>query len=105
QHALVAAGARKNAHRAAGAASMASLVAAESGVSRAEAAQQIKLAEHLERAPVLREQLSQPGMSSQKAQIVASAMERLPDGLGSAERQAIESDLAQAAPAMSVEHL
>lgn len=105
QHALVAAGARKQAHKAAGAASMTSMIAADSGVSRAEAARQIKLAEHLEQKPVLREQLSRPGMSTQKAQIVATAMERLPVGLSPDDRQTIEDDLAHAAPGMSVEQL
>ncbi|HPU12910.1 MAG TPA: hypothetical protein PLQ19_03860 [Aeromicrobium sp.] len=51
--ALTSAGARKDAHKAAGAGSMASLVATEAGLSRRGAAKHLKLAAQLDEAPVL----------------------------------------------------
>ncbi|HPU14062.1 MAG TPA: DUF222 domain-containing protein [Aeromicrobium sp.] len=103
--ALTSAGARKEAHKAAGAGSMASLVAAEAGLSRRGAARHLKLAAQLDEAPVLAEQLSKPGMSTDKATVVAKALADLPIDLTAAERSAVETDLAEAAPGMLLEQL
>ena len=103
--ALTSAGARKDAHKAAGAGSMASLVAAEAGLSRRGAAKHLKLAAQLDEAPVLAEQLSKPGMSTDKAAVVAKALADLPIDLSAAERSAVETDLAEAAPGMLLEQL
>ncbi len=103
--ALTSAGARKDAHKAAGAGSMASLVATEAGLSRRGAAKHLKLAAQLDEAPVLAEQLSKPGMSTDKAAVVAKALDDLPIDLSAAERSAVETDLAEAAPGMLLEQL
>ena len=103
--ALTSAGARKDAHKAAGAGSMASLVAAEAGLSRRGAARHLKLAAQLDEAPVLAEQLSKPGMSTEKAEVVAKALAGLPIDLTASDRSAIETDLAEAAPGMLLEQL
>jgi len=105
QFALTSAAARKDAHKAAGAGSMASLVAAGSGLSRRGAAKHLKLAAQLDESPVLAEQLSKPGMSTDKAAVVAKALADLPIDLSAAERSAVETDLAEAAPGMLLEQL
>ncbi len=103
--ALTSAGARKDAHKVAGAGSMASLVASEAGLSRRGAARHLKLAAQLDEAPVLASQLSKPGMSTEKAAVVAKALAGLPIDLTAAERSAVETDLAEAAPSMLLEQL
>ncbi len=103
--AVTAAGARKDAHKAAGLGSMESLVAADSGLSRREAAKHLKLASQLDSAPVLESQMSKPGMSPAKAHVVAKALDDLPPDLTTAERGQVEADLAKAAPGMLLEQL
>jgi hypothetical protein len=104
-HQLIALAAKLNAHKSVGMGSMAQMVARESGVSTRDAAKQIKLAEHLEEAPILAAQMTKPGMSTEKARIVAGVVEKLPLNLTPADRERVEADLAQAAPSMSVEQL
>lgn len=96
---------RAEAHRAAGEISMAALVAREAGVSRREAAQQVRLAQQLETAPVLREALGRDGMSADKARVVTDALQGLPADLTTDERRAVESDLTAAAPDLPLEQL
>ncbi len=103
--ALLAAADRKNAHKATGAPSLTALVAQEAGVSRKEAAQQVRLATRLETAPVLRAAIAQPGMSASKARIVTGALDGLPADLSRADRDRVEADLTAAAQTMSAEQL
>jgi hypothetical protein len=102
---LLAAADRVNAHRATGAVSMTALVATGAGVTRGEAAKQIRLATQLENAPQVKRALAKPGMSTQKASIVTNALETLPPDLTSAQRERIEHDLTQAAQKISAEQL
>ncbi len=96
---------RKNAHRATDAPSLTALVAREAGVSRKEAAQQVRLATRLESAPVLRAAIAEPGMSAAKARIITSALDDLPADVTAAQRALVESDLTAAAQVMSAEQL
>ena len=103
--AVTAEGSRKKAHEQTSAPSMDALIAETSGITRRDASRQRQLAERLETAPVLAEQLTKPGMSTDKAQVVARAMDELPRGLSPADRSVVERDLAEAAPGMSLEQL
>ncbi|TSD54293.1 HNH endonuclease signature motif containing protein [Aeromicrobium piscarium] len=103
--AVTAEGTRKKAHEQTSATSMDALIAETSGITRRDAARQRQLAERLETAPVLAGQLTKPGMSTDKAQVVARAMDDLPRDLSPADRGIIERDLAEAAPGMSLEQL
>ena len=98
-------GSRQKAHEQTSAPSMDALIAETSGITRRDAARQRRLAEHLETAPVLAEQLTKPGMSTDKAHVVARAMNDLPRDLAPADRGLVERDLAEAAPGMSLEQL
>lgn len=102
-HRVIAVGARKDLHRAAGASSINELIATTNGVSRKEAAKSVKLAQHLEKSPVLAQQMHKPGMSPVKAQLITEAVAKLPDDLTVEQKQHIEHELALAAPGMSVE--
>lgn len=103
--ALFAAADRKDAHRATGAASLTALVANEAGVTRNEAAKQIRLANQLQTATQVTKALAKPGMSTQKASIVTEALETLPADLTGAQRDGVEADLVAAAQRMSAEQL
>src|SRR5690606_7735916 len=103
--ALLAAANRVNAHKSTGAASLTALVANQAGVTRGEAAKQIRLATQLETAPQVKKALAKPGMSTQKASIVTNALEDLPSDLTGAQRDHIETDLTAAAQSMSAEQL
>lgn len=92
-----------NAAREVGEPSLTAVVARQSGVSRRDAAQQVKLATQLEDAPATRAALGQPGMSSQKAHLITDALRQLPADLTAAQRDHIEAELVGAAPDMSVE--
>ncbi|SKB07926.1 HNH endonuclease [Aeromicrobium choanae] len=96
---------RAEAHKNAGELSMTALVAKEAGVSRREAAQQVRLAQQLDAAPVLRESLGRAGMSTDKARIVSDALQDLPADLTAEERRAVECDLTAAAPDLPLEQL
>ncbi|HPU12307.1 MAG TPA: DUF222 domain-containing protein [Aeromicrobium sp.] len=103
--ALLTEGERQEAHRATGEISMTSLVAREAGISRREAGQQVRLARQLQQAPVLRDSLSRPGMSTDKAKLVTDALEKLPADLSAAERHEVERDLTMSAPDLPLEEL
>lgn len=103
--AVTAEGARKKAHEQTSAPSMDALIAETSGITRRDASRQRQLAESLETAPVLAEQLTKPGMSTDKAHVVARAINHLPRDLSAADRGVVERDLAEAAPGMSLEQL
>ena len=102
-HRVIAVGARKDLRRVAGASSLNELIATTSGVSRKQAAKSIKLAQHLEKSPVLAQQMHQPGMSPAKAGLITEAVAKLPADLTAEQKQHIENELAMAAPSMSVE--
>lgn len=101
-HVLAAADA-SDAARQIGEPSLTAVVARESGVSRRDAGQQVRLATRLTTAQATRETLGRPGMSTQKARMITDAMDQLPCDLTPAQRDHIESDLAHAAPEMSLE--
>ncbi|MFO6452729.1 MULTISPECIES: DUF222 domain-containing protein [unclassified Aeromicrobium] len=103
--ALVAAADRTDAHRATDAASLTALVATESGVTRREAAKEIRLANRLEAAPRVREALAEPGMSTAKAAIVTDALDTLPTGLTVEQRDLVEADMVAAARVMTADQL
>ncbi|OUZ11309.1 hypothetical protein BHE97_05600 [Aeromicrobium sp. PE09-221] len=103
--AVTAEGSRQKAHEQTSAPSMDALIAETSGITRRDAVRQRQLAERLETAPVLAEQLTKPGMSTDKAHVVARAMDDLPRDLSTADRGVVERDLAEAAPGMSLEQL
>ncbi len=96
---------RVNAHQATDAASLTALVATESGVTRHEAAKQIRLANQIETAPLVKKAMTSPGMSTQKAAIITGALESLPPDLTAPQRNQIEAELTEAAQGMSVEQL
>lgn len=102
-HRVVGVGARKDLHQSAGASSMNALIASSTGVSRRDAAKTIKLAQHLENAPVLAKQMSKPGMSPAKAHLITEAVGKLPEDFTAQQKQHIENELAEAAPSMSLE--
>lgn len=103
--ALVAAADRTDAHRATDAASLTALVATESGVTRREAAREIRLANRIEAAPRVREALAEPGMSTTKAAIVTDALDTLPTGLTVEQRDLVEADMVAAARVMTADQL
>lgn len=103
--ALVAAADRADAHRATDAASLTALVATESGVTRREAAREIRLAHRIEAAPRVREALAEPGMSTTKAAIVTDALDTLPTNLTTAQRDLVEQDMVDAARVMTADQL
>ena len=104
-HQLMSLATKPDAHKTAGAGSMVQLTATETGVSVRDAARNLKLAEHLNAAPALAAQMTLPGMSTDKAHVVTSTVEKPPADLSATEREAVETDLAQAAPAMSLDQL
>lgn len=103
--ALVAEGARQDAHTVTGQLSMTALVAQEAGISRRQAAQQVRLATQLETAPQLKKAMNRPGMSPEKARIVADSLAALPADLTAAQRSEVEADLTAAAERLPVEQL
>ncbi|MBD1270216.1 DUF222 domain-containing protein [Aeromicrobium tamlense] len=103
--ALVAAADRSDAHRATDAASLTALVATESGVTRRDAAKEIRLAHRIEAAPRVREALAEPGMSTTKAAIVTDALDTLPTGLTVEQRDLVEADMVAAARVMTADQL
>jgi len=103
--ALLAVADRKDAHRVTDAASLTALVAAEAGVTRSEAAKQVRLASRLESAPRVKEAIARPGMSAVKAAIVTDALHTLPPDVTAGQRDLVEADLTQAAQQMSAEQL
>lgn len=102
-HKIVAVSTRKDAHRSAGATSMASLISAASGVTRRQATQTIKLAQRIDESPVLATQMDKPGMSPVKAHMITDALDTLPADIAADHKQQIEKELAESAPQMSVE--
>ncbi|NLC98486.1 MAG: DUF222 domain-containing protein [Actinomycetales bacterium] len=102
-HRVLGVGARKDLHRTAGASSIDELVATTGGVSRREANKTVRLAQHLEKSPVLAEQMKQAGMSPAKAHLITQAVAKLPTDFTAEQKQHIENELAIAAPAMSIE--
>ena len=89
-----------------GAASTAAWLAESAGVSRGAASRDVKLATDLqEKAPQTREALDLPGMSADKARVIARAMRELPRSLDGAERAAVEADLIDKATRHSWEDL
>ncbi|GAA3531427.1 hypothetical protein AFL01nite_17440 [Aeromicrobium flavum] len=103
--ALLAEAGRQKAHRVTDASDLTALVADGSGVTRREAAQQIRLANRVEDAPQVKKALAKPGMSTRKAAIVTDALEELPAGLTRGQRDQVEADLTAAAQVMSAEQL
>ncbi|WP_286929496.1 MULTISPECIES: HNH endonuclease signature motif containing protein [Aeromicrobium] len=103
--ALVAAADQKDAHRATDAPSLTALVAMESGVTRRDAAREIRLANRIEAAPRVKEAMAKPGMSTAKAAIVTDALDTLPTGLTIEQRDTVEADMVAAAQMMTAEQL
>lgn len=103
--AATAVGAKRDAHKVAGAGSMTSLIAQTTGVSRRAAARDLELAEHLAESPSLAQTMTRPGMSTAKAHLIAHTMDELPAGLTAEQHETIEEDLATVAPGMSIEQL
>lgn len=97
--------ARKEAHTQAGASDITALIAKTNGLSRKDAKQQVQNAQTLENSSVLRTQMAKSGMSSVKVAIIGQTLADLPPTLSAQQRKTIESALAEAAPAMSVEQL
>ncbi|MGH3456731.1 DUF222 domain-containing protein [Aeromicrobium sp.] len=94
-----------NTARGQGASSTAAWVAQTSGLSRRDAAREVKLAQDLQTAPATREALSLPGMSSEKARVITRAMGDLPRGLDDHGRALVEKDLVDKAQQHSLEDL
>lgn len=89
-----------------GAASTGSWLAESAGVSRKDAARDLKLARDLQsKAPQTREAMSKPGMSPDKARVITRAMSSLPRDLNAGERTAVEADLVAKAQRHSLEDL
>ncbi|MFS0887157.1 DUF222 domain-containing protein [Aeromicrobium sp. 179-A 4D2 NHS] len=103
--ALLAEANRQQAHKTTDAVDMTGFIAREAGVTRREAAQQVRLAERIEAAPRVKDALAKPGMSTQKAAIVTRALADLPSDLTREQRDRVEADLTEAAQVMSAEQL
>ncbi|MGH1561993.1 DUF222 domain-containing protein [Mumia sp. DW29H23] len=89
-----------------GAATTGAWLARTSGVSQREAARELRLAQQLQReAPRTREAMTQPGMSADKARVIAGALHGLPADLDAEQRDAVESDLVDKARRHSLEDL
>lgn len=88
-----------------GAASTTAWVAQTAGLSRRDAAREVKLAHDLQSAPATRDAMSLPGMSSEKARVITRALGELPQALGVHERSLVEKDLVDTAQRHSVEDL
>lgn len=88
-----------------GAASTTAWVAQTAGLSRRDAAREVKLAHDLQAAPATRDAMGLPGMSSEKARVITQAMGDLPGALDEHERSLVEKDLVDKAQAHSVEDL
>ncbi len=103
--ALLAVADRTNAHRATDAPNLTALVATGAGVTRRDAAKEIRLAHRIEAAPRVKDAMAKPGMSTAKAAIVTDALDTLPHGLTSQQRDVVEQDMVAAAQVMTAEQL
>ncbi|SKB04557.1 HNH endonuclease signature motif containing protein [Aeromicrobium choanae] len=103
--ALLAAADQRDAHRATDAPNLTALVATGSGVTRREAAREIRLAHRIEAAPRVKDAMAAPGMSTAKAAIVTDALDTLPTGLTAQQRDQVEQDMVAAAQVMTAEQL
>ena len=89
-----------------GASSTQSWLASSTGVSERDAAKDLKLAKDLQSAaPQTRAAMAEPGMSKDKARLIAGAMCKLPRDLSDEDRQRVEADLIEKAKQISVEDL
>ena len=89
-----------------GASSTQSWLASSTGVSERDAAKDLKLAKDLQdAAPQTRAAMTEPGMSKDKARLIAGAMCKLPRDLTESDRQRVEADLIAKAKQVSVEDL
>lgn len=92
--------------RSQGAASTQAWLAHSAGVSHREASRELKLAQDLQTvAPQTRQAMSTPGMSADKARVIAGAMTKLPRQLDQAHRVTVEADLVAKATQHSYEDL
>lgn len=95
-----------NVARSQGAASTQAWLAQSAGVSHREAWRELKLAQDLQTvAPQTRLAMSTPGMSADKARVIAGAMTKLPRQLDQAHRATVEADLIVKATKHSYEDL
>ncbi len=89
-----------------GATSTAAWLAHSGGLPRRTAGRDLKLAKDLKScAPRTREALMEPGMSPDKAAVIADAMRTLPDDLDADQRHTVEADLVAKAKRHSYEDL